>query len=149
VVQLEHPGLALRLIDLAAAFCRDARSTRDTDLDALVETLAAPDGDDHVALAEASRKTARLARLSLPAPAAGAHAFVPEASYLLTGGAGGIGRAVLEALVARGARRVVLMGRSVPRGDAKELLDALGTRGVDVRFVTGDAAKNDDVARAL
>jgi NADPH:quinone reductase-like Zn-dependent oxidoreductase/short-subunit dehydrogenase/acyl carrier protein len=55
-----------------------------------------------------------------------------DASYLVTGGFGALGLQVAEALVARGARHLVLLGRRPPGEAAKTVLDRLAARGVSI-----------------
>ncbi|PYS76017.1 MAG: hypothetical protein DMF66_17045, partial [Acidobacteria bacterium] len=58
-------------------------------------------------------------------------AFKPDASYLITGGLGGLGLVVARWMVERGARHLLLMGRSGPSAAARRALDeleALGAR---------------------
>ncbi|MEV0253751.1 type I polyketide synthase [Streptomyces sp. NPDC050732] len=66
----------------------------------------------------------------------------PDASYLVTGGLGGLGLLVARWLAGRGAAAVVLTSRSAPTADTRTAIDALteefGTR-VDV--VRGDLAE--------
>ncbi len=67
-------------------------------------------------------------RPEVPAPA-GQVAIRPDATYLVTGGFGGLGLAVAEWLATRGARHLVLVGRSAPAAaqvDALRRLEALG-----------------------
>lgn len=55
-----------------------------------------------------------------------------DGTYLVTGGLGGLGLAAAEWLVARGARSLVLLGRSAPSGSAIATLEQLRGRGVRV-----------------
>jgi NAD(P)-dependent dehydrogenase (short-subunit alcohol dehydrogenase family)/acyl carrier protein len=74
--------------------------------------------------------------------------FVPrtDACYLITGGFGGIGIALARWLVARGAKDLLLMGRT-PR-DLPEMA-AWRERGIRVRAVAADVADATAVASAL
>ena len=81
--------------------------------------------------------------------------LAPGASYLVTGGLGGIGLAVAEDWAARGARRLVLAGRRAPDAEVSERLDRLRASGVEVDVrrldVTDAAAVSaciDDLAKA-
>jgi acyl transferase domain-containing protein/acyl-CoA synthetase (AMP-forming)/AMP-acid ligase II/NADPH:quinone reductase-like Zn-dependent oxidoreductase/NAD(P)-dependent dehydrogenase (short-subunit alcohol dehydrogenase family)/acyl carrier protein len=75
--------------------------------------------------------------------------FDPEATYLITGGLGGLGRAVATWLVEQGARHLVLMGRSAPSTSAQQTLDALRTAGARVVAARGDVADADAVASVI
>ncbi|KAK2020748.1 KR-domain-containing protein [Colletotrichum zoysiae] len=66
-----------------------------------------------------------------------------DASYLLVGGAGGVGRSLCEWAIARGARHRVVMGRSARSGD--EFLAEL-TGSCNVRVVKCDVSDQDQLA---
>ncbi|TXH18570.1 MAG: SDR family NAD(P)-dependent oxidoreductase [Mycobacterium sp.] len=72
-----------------------------------------------------------------------------DATYLITGGLGGLGRAVATWLVEQGARHLVLMGRSAPSTSAQQTLDALRTAGAHVVVARGDVAEADHVASVI
>jgi NADPH:quinone reductase-like Zn-dependent oxidoreductase/SAM-dependent methyltransferase/short-subunit dehydrogenase/acyl carrier protein len=72
-----------------------------------------------------------------------------EASYLITGGLGGFGLALASHLADRGARHIVLAGRSGPSPEAQSTLDALAARGVEAVAIRADVADRDAVARAI
>jgi short-subunit dehydrogenase len=72
-----------------------------------------------------------------------------EASYLITGGLGGFGLALASHLADRGARHIVLAGRSGPSPEAQSALDALATRGVEAVAIRADVTDRDAVARAI
>lgn len=77
-------------------------------------------GDDReIALRAGRRRVGRLARLPKPEVAAGPVLLRPDASYLVTGGLTGLGLETARFLVARGARRLILIGRTAlpPRAD--------------------------------
>ena len=72
-----------------------------------------------------------------------------DATYLVTGGLGGLGLAVARGLVASGARSLVLMGRRRPSDDALSAIRTLEGEGARVVAAAGDVACEEDVARAL
>jgi acyl transferase domain-containing protein/NADPH:quinone reductase-like Zn-dependent oxidoreductase/acyl carrier protein/NADP-dependent 3-hydroxy acid dehydrogenase YdfG len=63
-----------------------------------------------------------------------------DATYLITGGLGGLGRRIAEWLVERGARHLVLMSRRPPNESAAMQIAAFEQRGVRVRACQVDAA---------
>jgi polyketide synthase 12/epothilone polyketide synthase D len=73
----------------------------------------------------------------------------PEATYLLTGGLGGVGLALARYLVAQGARSLVLMGRSAPGVAAQEALEGLRAAGARVEVAQVDVADTARVAALL
>ena len=75
--------------------------------------------------------------------------FRPDASYLITGGAGGFGLELAEWMAAQGARHLVLMSRSGPREDSLAAFKALRTDGVNVIDARGDVTHHADVRRVI
>ena len=77
----------------------------------------------------------------VPETPAGDFAVVPEATYLVTGGRGGFGLATAEWLAAKGARHLVLVGRSAEtKPEAAAAIERLRERGVVVREAALDVA---------
>ncbi|MGV0750728.1 SDR family NAD(P)-dependent oxidoreductase, partial [Mycolicibacter minnesotensis] len=134
-VLADEPDLGATLVDL------DASADTAALADALLAELGAPLRDDVIAWRGGQRYTERLTRATLdgaadaaPAPQAEVRA---DGSYLLTGGLGGLGIVVARWLVARGAGRIVLNGRSEPAEQQRAVLDELAAA-TEVVFVAGD-----------
>ena len=79
-----------------------------------------------------------------------------EASYLVTGGLGGLGLCVVSYLAAAGARHLVLMDRDRGRGrsaqwvhNASPLMESPLRDEVEIEFVEGDVADAGDVWRCI
>ena len=66
-----------------------------------------------------------------------------QATYLVTGGLGGLGLAVAEWLAAEGARHLVLVGRSAPQEQARAVVQKLAESGVEVKVVQADVSRRD------
>ena len=75
--------------------------------------------------------------------------FEPEATYLITGGLGGIGRTVATWMAEQGARHLVLMGRRPASDSAPATLVALRAHGAEVVVVSGDVTKADQLEAVL
>ncbi|MFY0568048.1 beta-ketoacyl reductase [Archangium lansingense] len=73
----------------------------------------------------------------------------PDASYLLTGGLGGLGLSLARWMVEQGARNLVLIGRGRPRPEAQETLRALEAAGARILVLQADVSKREDVRRTL
>jgi acyl transferase domain-containing protein/NADPH:quinone reductase-like Zn-dependent oxidoreductase/acyl carrier protein len=58
--------------------------------------------------------------------------FLAKASYLVTGGLGGIGLEVAKYLAAHGAKHIILVSRSTPQDYAKEIIKDLEKQGVQI-----------------
>nr|APD72049.1 type I polyketide synthase 1 [Streptomyces sp.] len=101
----------------------------------LVDELTARQGEDQIAFRNGQRYAARLARCENIAPPFPV-TLRDDVTYLVTGGTGALGRVVARFLADRGARHLVLMGRTPlpPRNtwhdlpaehDQRELIDEL------------------------
>jgi acyl transferase domain-containing protein/NAD(P)-dependent dehydrogenase (short-subunit alcohol dehydrogenase family) len=73
----------------------------------------------------------------------------PDATYLITGGLGGLGLTIAEHLVELGARRLVLMGRTDRSKTAARELERVANAGAEVVIALGDVAVHADVRRVL
>ncbi len=105
VVAEEHPELWGGLVDLDPAVAVASGAAL------LARHLLAADGEDQVSFRGAQRFALRLARLERTGPPA-PFAWRKDAAYLVTGGLGDLGLHVARAMVARGVRRLVLLGRT-------------------------------------
>jgi acyl transferase domain-containing protein/acyl carrier protein len=76
-------------------------------------------------------------------------AFKADATYLVTGGLTGIGLALAEWAVGRGARHLVLLGRRAPGDDAARTLETLRAAGAEVSAVSCDVADKRRLADVL
>ncbi|MEO0603160.1 MAG: SDR family NAD(P)-dependent oxidoreductase, partial [Myxococcota bacterium] len=87
----------------------------------------------------------RLVRRLLPTdPPAFPGTRAPK-SALVTGGLRGIGLALASRWASRGAERLVLVGRSAPRDQARQAIDAMRAAGCDVAVVQIDLASDEAV----
>ncbi|KAE8356836.1 hypothetical protein BDV28DRAFT_41348 [Aspergillus coremiiformis] len=75
--------------------------------------------------------------------------FPADASYLLVGGLGGLGRAVATWMVEKGARHLVFLSRSGANSpEVHSFIKTLECQGCDVTAVAGNVADIDHVRRA-
>jgi acyl transferase domain-containing protein/acyl carrier protein len=74
---------------------------------------------------------------------------VENASYIVTGGLGGLGLRIMLWLVDCGAKNIVLVSRKKPSSESQEMIDNLIKKQVKVDVVQGDIAKYEDVERLL
>ncbi len=72
-----------------------------------------------------------------------------DATYLVTGGLGGLGLEVARWMVEQGARHLVLVGRRAPSAPASEALRALEQAGAHVTVASVDISHEAEVARLL
>lgn len=74
----------------------------------------------------------------------------PEASYLLVGGLGGLGRAISTWMVERGARNLVFLSRSAGKSDGDQnFFRELKVQGCTVQAFSGSISCLDDVKNAV
>ncbi|AGC45620.1 polyketide synthase [Myxococcus stipitatus DSM 14675] len=141
VFSQEHPELCGALVDLDPV-------TSEGDVLALWRELSATDGERQVAIRDGQRHVARV-RAARDERRAEAPRLRPDASYLITGGLGGLGLALARGLVDRGARHLVLLGRGAPKPEAWEVIRAMESASVKVAVLQADISKREDVRRAL
>jgi acyl transferase domain-containing protein/NADPH:quinone reductase-like Zn-dependent oxidoreductase len=72
-----------------------------------------------------------------------------DATYLVTGGLGGLGLAVASWLCEKGARHVALLGRRAPNPAAQSAIAALEAQGAQVRVLEADVADRAALQRAM
>jgi len=72
-----------------------------------------------------------------------------DATYLITGGHGGLGLAVARWLVEKGARHVVLLSRSGASTSGEEVAAELAAKGAVVATIQADISNESELARAL
>ncbi len=139
VVGLEHPAHWGGLIDIDSAVPATA----------LAAQLLGGGGEDKVVLRGEKRFGERIARLKLPATAKPSFTISADAGYLITGGLGGVGLEIASWLVQRGARNLLLLGRSAPSEAAQHVLAALRAQGATIEIAAVDVADEAALARAL
>jgi acyl transferase domain-containing protein len=72
-----------------------------------------------------------------------------DATYLITGGLGGLGLKVAQWMVQQGARHLVLMGRSAPSPAAESVLHELRQAEAQVVIAQADVSQAEEVARVM
>ena len=151
VIALEHPELRCLRADLDPLGGSGEMRT-------LLEEIGSENQEDQVAFRGGVRFVARLrgdAFETTGEPAGpgsaspGADVFRNDGTYLITGGMGGLGSLVADWMVKRGARHVVLMGRRELTAPMRSAVDRLGRPGAEVKFMRGDVARPEDLAKVL
>ena len=90
--------------------------------------------DDNIILTQPTTKSTRV---------------TADATYLITGGFGGLGLEVAQWLTSQGARHLALVGRSTPSANAQQKLDELAAKGVQIQPVQADITSAEDVANLM
>lgn len=135
-IAVEHPDMWGGAIDLSPERASDEAAS-------IVAELLTTDGEDQVAYRRGTRRVPRLIARDAPSVNAGV-SFDPSASYLITGGVGGLGRHVARWMIDNGATDLVLTG--LRDRAANDPARELARDGVRVEVVAADAS--DRVAMA-
>ena len=145
----EFPNLNCLCIDLDA----EQPANDPQVVTAIAREIIAPPWEDIVALRNGTRYVARLARARTGAGKGtdknGLFPIHDDASYLITGGFGGIGLIMARWLADRGARHLVLTGRRGATEEARATLDALEEQGVHVYAGKADVAEREALQQVL
>ncbi|ORV60767.1 polyketide synthase [Mycobacterium europaeum] len=139
---LEHPQLWGGLADLSEGSADEWGRL-------IGQVAAGPRGEDQIALRDHGVYVPRLAR-SAGRPIAPPLVLRGDATYLVTGGLGGVGLEIAGYLADHGARHLVLTSRRAPSAAAQQRVDAI-REGSDceIRVIAADVANPHDVARLL
>lgn len=130
----EYPQIKCVQVDIES----DRESDRQhLDLAQVLAAAAGLAGAGHIAQRDGRWFRAELQKRKLDAAPKSQINIYGDASYLISGGLGGLGGAVAEWLVDHGARSLVLLGRSLPTSSIA-LLDSLQGRGVQVQVLQAD-----------
>ena len=146
VIALEQPEIWGGLVDL------DPRADDSVRAASLIEAIASADGEDQIGVRGTSRYVPRLVRTAPIGESA--IGFRADASYLITGGTGGLGVRLARWMAEHGARHLVLTSRhGLPDRSAWDALDGahpsrhaaaavveLEARGVTVDVVACDVS---------
>lgn len=150
-IALEHPELHCTCLDLAGdiplgaqatALCAQLTSTAPAG-----STSSPAEGETQVALRADGRYVARLSSYQ---PVQSTNLSIgAEATYLVTGGLGGLGLEVARWLAEQGAQHLLLLGRSQPTPAAQQHIAELQALGAEITVVQADVSQQEQVAQAL
>jgi acyl transferase domain-containing protein/selenocysteine lyase/cysteine desulfurase len=143
VLAQERPEEWGGLIDL------DPAATAAENAQQLCAEICQPNGETEIAFRGGQRYLRRLVRRSTLAVAGEPTQFSPDGTYLITGGLGGLGRAVGRWMVGHGARHLVLLGRNPPSAAARAEVGAWELAGAHVAVVQADVSDAQKLAEAL
>ncbi|WP_322064569.1 type I polyketide synthase [Burkholderia ubonensis] len=134
-IAVEHAALWGGLIDLDPAQPSAAH---------VVQAVRAGGREDMIAYRREQRYVARIARDNREFVSHRPIRFHGDATYLVTGGLGGLGLRLASWLAANGAGKIALLGRGEPSPAAEKIL-----RTLDARVIRADLSRRDDVAEAI
>ncbi|HRI66025.1 MAG TPA: type I polyketide synthase [Polyangium sp.] len=143
VIRVEQPDLECTCIDLPSTSGQD-------ELSLLVHELTYAGEEEQIALRSDGRYVARLIRGSWKNTTNATAAMIrSDATYLITGGLGGLGLSLATWMVARGAKYLVLVGRSAPSTEAEKVVREMQSMGANVHISRGNVARRADVDAML
>jgi acyl transferase domain-containing protein/NADPH:quinone reductase-like Zn-dependent oxidoreductase/SAM-dependent methyltransferase/acyl carrier protein len=143
VLANEHPELFGGLVDLDPAATPDAQAAQ------LFDTIHRPDDERQLVFRQGQRYVARLLPAPTPSAVVRATPVREHATYLIAGGLGALGLTVAGWLVERGARHLVLSGRSRPSEAAAHTIADLERQGAVVRVTQTDIIRDEQVAALI
>lgn len=138
----EHPDLWGGLVDMPTVIDKGT-------LESLFAEVSSLDTEDQIAYRDGQRYIARLSHCNNLQPDSAAPQIQPDATYLVTGGLGGVGLEIAKGLVKQGARYLILMGRRGASEAVQPVLREFEAVGVTVKVAAADVANHDDLARVL
>jgi acyl transferase domain-containing protein/acyl carrier protein len=141
-VAQEHPEFWGGLVDLEG-------SDLEEQIPALLSVMTSSDGEDQVLLRGRRRYAGRLKRHQLGGTHTGSMRFSGEHTYLVTGGLGGMGRKLVEWMIRRGAKNLLLIGRSAADQNALAWIEGLSEQGIRVEAQAADVSREEDVRRVF
>ncbi len=142
VVAMEHPEIWGGLIDLA--------SGKDTEVAAeCCEEIWQPELETEVAFRQGQRYVPRLVRRQSSPALAETIQLRSDATYLITGGLGGLGLKLAKWMVGQGARQLVLVGRRGASEAAREQIRTLEETGAKIVVAKADLAEHSQVQSLL
>ena len=136
VISFELPELKCVRVDL------DPRQSPADAVPLLARQISTNDGEDQIAFRAGDRFVLRLLPFSQTALSnAPDVSFRNDRTYLITGGLGGLGLATANWMAERGARHLVLLGRSEPDAPALQLEKQMQDAGAEVVIAQADVSK--------
>jgi acyl transferase domain-containing protein/acyl-CoA synthetase (AMP-forming)/AMP-acid ligase II/acyl carrier protein len=141
ILALEHPEYKPAALDLDP-------HTQPDEPEAIAAEISEENREPAVAFRAGERYLARLAQY-FPAEPPVRAALAPDATYLISGGLGGLGLTVAEWMISSGARHLVLASRGKPDPLTAEKLRHLGQTGTRITLVQVDVSIRADVAHVL
>jgi len=143
VLEHEHPELGCARIDL------DPNAGTSGAAQLLSEIYLSSD-EKQIAFRGQQRFVARLARSrQLPVVDRAPFGFRSDATYLITGGLGGLGRLLADWMIDKGAKHIVLLGRSTPKPEVNAHFQELQKSGASVTVIVADVSNPKELENAL
>ncbi|NEP25237.1 type I polyketide synthase [Moorena sp. SIO3I6] len=148
VIAQEHPELWGGIIDLEPREGNEQHYQEQSLM--LLKQILRPEGENQFALRDGQSYVPRLIHQQQQSqPPTLPLQLKPDSTYLITGGLGSLGLKVAEWMVDKGARYLVLVGRSQPNPRASEIIGKLEEQGVMVVLEQVDVSQEAQVRDCL
>ncbi len=141
VIVYEQQELHSTLVDIDHIFSAQQAA-------AVFREICSDNVEDEVALRGERRYVARLTRHQL-ADTGATSLFRADATYLISGGLGGVGLRAAQWMVEQGARHLVLLGRQGMSEAVAAAVGALRATGANIHPMQVDVSREQELARAL
>lgn len=125
------------IADLTAASPLEKR------VESLVQVLCVPQADSAIAIREEANYALRMQRSRQEQQQDSS--FSSEATYLITGGTGGLGLRCAQWLIEQGATRLILLGRSQPEASKLQAIEELKALGASIEFRAADVSNYEEL----
>lgn len=139
VIAIEHPELSCKIIDIESI----------GQTEELSDELFAVSDDDGIILKSNSRYVARLENMDVNFQENKPFVLDRNATYVITGGFGGLGLKVAGWMANAGARHIALLGRELPAENIKDKLISLTDKGVDLKIEKCDISDYDSLKKVF
>ena len=143
VIAVEHSEMWGGLIDL------DADETRDDTAELSEELLRPVEGENQLVYRAGQRYVARLARSARQKLNSAPLTFKSEATYLITGGLGGLGLECARWLAEHGAQHLALVSRRDVSDELRERVSQIEKTGARVKIFKADVTQEAQVDEVL
>ena len=139
-IAIEHPECWGGIVDLAD-------KPEPNEADSLLRIIARQGKEDRIVIRQDKVYLPRLQQTKLDSPQT--IDLNPAGAYLVTGGLGSLGLQVAHWLTERGAKNLILLGRSQPSENARRAIDKLEQQGVTVNVVRADITNYEALEKVI
>lgn len=139
VISFELPEIKCVRVDI------DPQQSNTDALDQLLNQVGIDDDNDQVAFRGTDRLVMRLLPFQPEAHALSNLSLLPDATYLITGGMGGLGLTTASWMAAQGAKNFVLLGRSEPSEEAAQVIEKMLEADANVIVAQADVTDGDQI----
>jgi NAD(P)-dependent dehydrogenase (short-subunit alcohol dehydrogenase family)/acyl carrier protein len=144
VISFELPELKCIRIDI------DPHHSSADSVPILLKQLSLDDREDQIAYRGGIRYLLRILPFSLSNLSnSSSLSLRVDGTYLITGGLGGLGLETAKWMAQRGARHIVLMGRSEPSPSARIIVDQMRKDGIEVSVSQADVSNPADLEQVF